>query len=179
MKVLSVQRALDPPQGGTTGTKRKKILIGAGIGLGLLLVIGVLTSEEEDPTPQPAVQVKTPKVQPTATPIPTPVPAVKISAAKLYQERKDNATRFDMNYKDQWVKVTGIVGQVEDGDVRLVVDMAAYSAFGDLLLEFIALQDLPTEVQASAERDEPFTATCKVGNYVLGTMYLEECSVGD
>ena len=131
------------------------------------------TTAEVKPTPEPTAVEAKPTPEPTTTPMPPP----SVTAVMLYQERKDNATRFDLTYKGKWVSITGMVGQVEDGDVRLVVDEEAYRLLGGIFIEYIALQDLPVEVQASVDKGQQFTATCKVGNYILGTMILEDCSI--
>lgn len=129
---------------------------------------------ESDEEPPPAA---TRAPEPTPEPTTTPTPPPSVMAVELYQERENNATRFDLTYKDKWVTVTGTVGEVEDGDIRLVVDEESFRVLGSIFIEYIALQDLPKEVQASADKGQQFTATCKVGNYILGTMYLEDCSV--
>ena len=159
--------------------RKKKIWIGVGVGLVLIIAIGALASgpEEEESAPPPAAQTKPVAAATQPDPTATPIPAPAVTAVELYQERENNATRFDLNYKDKWVRITGTVGQVEDGDVRLVVDEESYRVLGSIFIEYIALQDLPREVQASAEKGQQFTATCKVGNYILGTMYLEDCSI--
>ena len=105
----------------------------------------------------------------------TPTPPPSITAERLYQEREDNATRFDVEYKDKWVTVTGTVGEIEGGEIRLVVDEESYRVLGSIFIEYIALEDLPQEVQVSANRGQKFTATCKVGSYILGSMNLEDC----
>ena len=91
-----------------------------------------------------------------------------ITAEQLYQEREDNATRYDLNYKGKWVTITGIVRKIEGGKVQLVVD-------GELFLDYIALNDLSPEEQARAEKGQEFTATCRVGDYFLGTINLDKC----
>ena len=101
-------------------------------------------------------------------------PPAQVTAVDLYQEREANATRFDDNRKGTRVTVTGTVGEIDDGDVRLVVDEEAWE-YG-WVLNYIALQDLPRERQVAANRGETFTATCEVGDYVFGTMYLKDCS---
>ncbi len=162
-------------------TRRKKILIGAGVVFGLLVLIAVFGSGEEDSEPPVAAKVTvTEVIAPTAQPEPTatPIPPPTVTAVELYQARKDNATRFDLNYQDKWVTITGMVGQVEDGDVRLVVDEDSYRVLGSIFIEYIALQDLSKEVQAGANKGQTFTAICKVGNYILGTMHLKECRPG-
>ena len=129
-------------------------------------------------TPMPT-WTPVPTSTPTATPIPPPLP---ISAEALYAARQENATRFDLAYKGRWVEITGTVGAIESGDVRLVVNLEMYSqmvdaGLGHILTEYIALQDLPVEVQAGANRGDTFTAVCLVGNYTFGTMLLQHCSV--
>ena len=162
-------------------TRRKKILIGVGVGFGLLIVlVALFGSGEEDPPTQAAVTNPVPtavEVKPTPDPTATPVPPPAVTAVELYQEREDNATRFDLNRKGKWVTITGTVGEVDDGDIRLVVDEESYRVLGSIFIEYIALRDLPDEVQASVDKGQKFTATCKVGEYVLGTMRLEDCSV--
>ena len=121
-----------------------------------------------------------------ATPAPptaTPTPAPAITAAQLYQELENNTTRFDLQYKGKWVRITGIVWEVDDGAVKLLT--GPNTNFIDLG-HFIQLNDLPREDQAKADKGEPFTATCKVGNYdredlgniiviVLRTLNLDDC----
>lgn len=106
--------------------------------------------------------------EPEATPI-------AISAEQLYQEREDNASRYDLNYQGKWVRVTGLVGEIDGGEVRLVVDRESYNLLGGLFLDYVALNDLSQEEQASAVKDQQFTVTCKVGNYILGTINLDDC----
>ncbi len=164
--------------------RKTKIAVGVGAGLVVLIVFAAIFGESEEDAPQSAqstvnhapavVQAKpTPEPEPTAIPIPAP----DVTAVALYQERKDNATRFDLQRKGKRVRITGMVGQVEDGDIRLVVDRESYRVLGSIFIEFIALKDLPAEVQASVDKNQQFTATCKVGEYVLGTMNLEDCTV--
>ena len=112
----------------------------------------------------------------TSTPPPTPPPG--ITAERLYAEREANATRFDLNYKDNWVTITGLVGKVDGGEVRLVVDMDEYQLLGGLFLDYVALKGLSQEEQASADVGREFTAVCEVGNYIMGTMSLEKCREG-
>ena len=126
-----------------------------------LVVVGSLLPEAED----------APASEPTEPATPPPV----ISAIELYQEREANATRYDLNYKGKWVQITGVVGGIDGGEVRLVVDMDSYRLLGQLFLNYIALDDLPQEDQARAEKGQEFTAVCKVGEYILGTINLRDC----
>ena len=98
-----------------------------------------------------------------------------INAETLYQEREDNASRYDLNYQGKWVTITGVVGEIDNGEVRLVVDMNSYQLLGGLFLDYIALNDLTQEEQARAEKGQEFTATCRIGDYVLGTINLDKC----
>lgn len=98
--------------------------------------------------------------------VPTPTPAPKVTAVQLYQEREDNASRFDLNYKDKYVTVTGAVENIDGGVVSLHVGG---------FFTGVSLNDLTQEEQASANKGEAFTATCKVGNFILGTMRLNDC----
>lgn len=156
-------------------SRKRKIIVGVVAGILILGVIGSALSDESEEPPRASTSAAS---QPLSAPQPEPtvLPALPVTAIGLYQERKDNATRFDLEYKDKRVEITGMVGQVEDGDVRLVVDEEAYRLLDTVFLEYVALQDLPREVQAGAEKGQPFTATCVVGNYVLGAIYLEDCT---
>ena len=153
---------------------KKKVIIGVVVGL---VIIGIIVSsardEGEPPSPTTALESVQ---QPVATfvPEPTTPPPPSITAEKLYAEREANATRFDQTYKGQWVTVTGLVGEIDGGQVRLVTDMESYRLL-DLMFNYIALKDLQKEVQISVDKGQSITATCKVGNYILGTMFLEDC----
>ena len=167
------------------------IVCGAFVVLGVLVAILSAQSDNSSPSPDgvsadaeaaltgsstttnasaPATEAPPPTSAPT-----TDEPPAQVTAVDLYQEREANATRFDDNRKGTRVTVTGTVGEIEDGDVRLVVDEEEWELFEALFLNYIALQDLPREQQASANKGETFTATCVVGNYVFGTMHLKEC----
>ena len=119
------------------------------------------------------------EVEPDTTAVPTipPTPMPVISAEALYAEREANATRFDLDYKGNMVKVTGVVGSIDSGEVRLIVDMESYEILDGLFLDYIALDDLSKDEQATANRGQEFTAICKVGNYIFGTMYLKDCQM--
>ena len=154
---------------------KKKIIIGVIVGFVVLGVIGAIVGEGEDPA-KPAGSVQSTR-QPVATaaPEPTVPPPPSITAEKLYAEREANAARFDQNYKGKWVTITGRIGEVDGGEVRLVTDPESYRILGQLMLNYVALNDLPTEVQVSLNKDDEFTAVCRVGNYIMGTMQLNKC----
>ena len=150
-------------------TKRKKIWIGIGVGIGILVVIGALASETEETPASPPVVGSQPKtVAPTSVPAPTAIPVEEVTATQLIQERDDNAARFDMQRKGKWVTVTGTVDRIDNGNIYLD---------GGTFLSDVSLDDLPRDVQASVDKGSEFTATCKVGNYILGTMNMERCAV--
>ncbi len=120
-----------------------------------LVVVGSLLPEAED----------APASEPTPPEPATPPPV--ISAIDLYQEREANATRYDLNYKGKWVQITGVVGAIEGGEVRLVA--------GGSFLSNVYLHDLSPQEQARADKWQEFTALCRVGNYILGTINLRDC----
>ena len=91
-----------------------------------LVVIGSLLPGAED----------APASEPTEPATPPPV----ISAIDLYQEREANATRYDLNYKGKWVQITGVVGAIDGGEVRLVA--------GGSFLSNVYLHDLSPQEQA-------------------------------
>ena len=104
-------------------------------------------------------------------------PPTQINATALWEEREANATRFDDTYKGNWATVSGLVAKIEGGDVHLVVDEESFDILG-MAFETLALQDLPRDVQSSLDKRDEFTATCKVGNFIIVTMFLEDCYVG-
>ena len=57
----------------------------------------------------------------------------------------------------------------------LLQDANPTPSFGGFGLNYIALNDLPQEDQARAEKGQEFTAVCKVGEYILGTINLRDC----
>ncbi len=128
-------------------------------------------------TETPDGESRTVAPEPTVIPDPTatPVPPQRIRAEALYAEREANASRYDMNYMGKLITISGVVGEVDDGEVRLVVDMESYRVLGGIFLKYVALDDLSQQEQASANKGEEFTAICEVGNYVSGRIQLEDC----
>ena len=100
-----------------------------------------------------------------------PVQLETVSAHQLFAEREANATRFDDKYKGKRFNVTGTVSKIEGGKVYLC---AGEIAFGTCFEE-IALEDLPRETQASLNKGQRITAACKVGNFIIMTMFMEDC----
>ena len=143
--------------------------------LGLTLLMTACSDAGATVQPATTTEAPAPTAMPTEVPTPTPDLPPFISAEKLYQEREANASRYDLNYQGKQITITGLVGEIDGGEVRLIVDSASYRALGGLFLNYIALHDLPVEEQARAEKEQEFTATCRVGDYVLGTINLREC----
>ena len=106
---------------------------------------------------------------------PTPSAADRISAEGLYAEREANAERFDQNRGGTLVRVSGIVCGIESGDVRLYSDASSRQI--ELCLTSVTLQGLSEEELIVPSTGERFEAVCEVGNYILGTMFLEDCRV--
>ena len=103
---------------------------------------------------------------PTAPATPPP----QMSAQALLAEREANATRFDDTFKGKWVTVSGQIEKIDGGKVYLR---------GDGFLSDVVLEDLSADKQIPLNVGEEFSATCKVGNYILGTIFLNSCFGGD
>ncbi len=104
------------------------------------------------------------------TPIPTPPP--NILAVDLWSEREANASRFDLERKGTWVRVTGLVHEIDDGEVKLYAEEPGlFSVF----TSEVRLHDLTIEQQALAVKGEKFSAVCKVGSKVFFSMNLRDC----
>ena len=89
-----------------------------------------------------------------------------MSAQALLAEREANATRFDATFKGKWVTVSGQIEKIDGGKVYLR---------GDGFLSDVVLEDLSADKQIPLNVGEEFSATCKVGNYILGTIFLNSC----
>ena len=136
---------------------------------------------ELHPTEMPAVEVRAPatEAEPTAAPQPSPTsapvvsppteePMPSVTAQQLHDERKANATRYDAQYKGNWVRISGQVTKIDGGDVFLGADG---------FLNDVILQDLSQEEQIALDKGDTVTATCRVGNYILGSIFLEGCEL--
>ena len=108
---------------------------------------------------------------PAAASRPTAAPAPLVYAHELYREREENATRFDLNYKGRVVQVEGIVFKIDDGALHLVVSRFEIGS--------VSLLGVPVHDQAAINRGDTVRATCEVGDYVFGTMYMDNCTVTD
>ena len=141
----------------------------AVVALLLLLVIVAGNSSEEETSPTRSTSEASSR--PASRP---PTPAPRITASELYAEREANATRFDQQRKGTWVRVQGLIGEIDNGQIQLVVDEESFNLIG-VAFETVDLNDLPTSVQASVNKGERFAATCKVGDFILGSMQLRDC----
>ena len=154
---------------------------------------GVQATLEPESTPLPTLAPPGPTATPTLEPTPTataiptptatPVPLERISAEELWAEREKNATRFDDTYKGRRVEIYGLVGEIDGGEVRLVVDLATYHTMRNAgidfpLVEYIALHDLPRAVQASVDKGEVFQAVCTIESFIILAMNLGDCRDG-
>ena len=140
-------------------TKKRKILIGAAATVLILIVIGVAASGEgEDVTPAAAR-----------------APDFTLSAQQLYDEREANATRYDATYKGKTVQVSGVVVAIDGGSVSLGID----TGFGidTMGLTSVKLDDLPDTAQASLDKGDEVAAVCRVGEYIIGSIFMEDCEL--
>ena len=125
-----------------------------------LVVVGSLLPQAEDDPEKPSVSEPSPRE-------PEPTPPLTVSAEGLYQEREANATRYDLKYQGKWMQITGVVEVIDGGEVSLVA--------GGSFLSNVDLHDLSRQEQARADKGQEFTALCRVGNYILGTINLRDC----
>ena len=144
------------------------VIVGGVVLVVLVVLIGILaaifggdsgSNESAGPT-----ALATPP--PTATLAPTATPPPQMSAQALLAEREANATRFDATFKGKWVIVSGQIEKIDGGKVYLR---------GDGFLSDVALEDLSVDKQIPLNVGEEFSATCKVGDYILGTIFLNSC----
>ena len=135
----------------------------------LLLVIVADSSNEEETSPTRSTSEAGSR---SASHPPTSAPS--ITASELYAEREANATRFDQQRKGTWMRVSGLIGEIDGGEIRLVVDEDSFNLLG-IALETVNLHDLPTSVRASLNKGERFIATCKDGDFFITSMQLKDC----
>ena len=154
------------PQGGTILSKRKKIIIGVVTGVIVLGILGAVFGEDEEApvSGQPAPRAKTAPAA-TAVPTATSVPLAEVTPDQLLGEREANAVRYDAQYKGKQVRITGEVEKIERR-----VSLISRSLIGG-----VDLKDLPDDDLISLNIGDVITATCRVGDYVLGTITLDRC----
>ena len=85
-----------------------------------------------------------------------------------------NATRYDQNYKGKWVRISGLVSTVDGGAVKLAADESSFFAIGMSVKE-VWLNDLSTGAQASVSAGDRVEATCKVGDFIILSIMLNDC----
>ncbi len=90
------------------------------------------------------------------------------AADQLIQARSENASRFDLEWKGERINITGVVDRVDGGNIYLLA--------GDHL-EGVALDDLNRQEQAKWNPGDTVEYACEVGNYVLGTIFMEDCDL--
>ena len=88
-----------------------------------------------------------------------------ISAAKLYAERENDATRFAHMYKDKRIITYGLVERIVNDTVYLDVGV----------LDEVALKGLPARWLLDLNSGDTVRAECTVGNYIPYTIYLDDC----
>lgn len=133
---------------------KKKICLAIGGLFVLLIVVGIAVSgDSESSTRQ------------TATPTPI-TPVANVTAVQLLSEREANATRYDATYKGKWVAITGRVDRIDDGKVYLE---------GNDFISSVALEDLSEGEQIALDVGQSVTYTCRVGDYILGTIFARSC----
>ena len=142
-----------------TGTERLRTSLTMRIGLMTIGVFGCLilaACEAEGP------------------PLPTPTPVLQVEVPHLWDVRELNATKFDENFRGRWIHVSGTVREIEGGEVRLYAENPGWI---DWFTKMIVLHDLPRQHQATAVKEQHFSATCKVGNKFWNRINLRECTV--
>ena len=166
-----------PKQRRTTGFSVKWTIAGiVGVFfIGMLVLAGITAEPPSEGTPsstptrvsKSAVQsTATPIPSNTPTPVPTPTPPPRMSARQLLEERGANATRFDATLKGKWVTVFGQIENIDNSIVYLK---------GDGFLSSVHLRHIPKEDQIPLNVGQEYSATCKVGDYVLGSMDMNSC----
>lgn len=97
-----------------------------------------------------------------------------LTAQALYDAREENATRFDDRYLGKRIRIRGQVVKIDNDRVTLGVDATGFG-IDDSGLFGVDLNGLPRDVQAGLNRGQRFTAVCEVGNFIIGTIMMEDC----
>ena len=103
----------------------------------------------------------------TSAPTATPTAVPRLSVQTLFNEREANAVRFDAERKGKWITVYGTIEKIESGDVHLK---------GGGFWSSMVLNDLSEDELIPLNRGNRFEATCIVSNFVLGSMFLKDCT---
>ena len=131
----------------------------------MALLITMIACEESG-SPSTTTDASISTATPTSVVEPWASSAPRLTAKQLLAEREANATRFDATRKDKWVRVSGRVERIDDRNVYLL---------GDGFLSDVVLEDLSQEVQTALNVGQDFSAACKVGNYILGSIFMYDC----
>ena len=152
------------------------VVVSIMIGFSALFIIAVIVAtiaeEDENQSTRASTSRPNPTRVPTRAPVATQPPS--ITAPELYAEREANATRFDQQRKGKWLRVSGIVTSIDNGVVSLASDEESFAVVG-IAFATVDLKDLPNSRQVATNKGERFSATCKVGNYILGTIFMDDC----
>ena len=101
---------------------------------------------------------------------------ITTSAVSLYEEHQDNASRFNEKYEGKRVELFGMVGKIDDENVRLIVDEDSFATRGRVYPS-LDLEDLPLDVRSKLEIGDRFEAVCAVGKNFIGDLRLHHCTV--
>ena len=74
--------------------------------------------------------------------------------------------RYRLRHRASWVVISGRVDRIDNGKVYLV---------GDGFLSDAVLEGLSVDEQIPLDAGQTVTFTCKVGNYILGSIFLKDC----
>ena len=154
------------PSSAQDSKRGKRWVLWTVIGVALFFVcVGVLSTVDESSEGTPERQQAKPEA-----------PVTTITAQELYDEREVNATRYDAQYLGKTVRVTGQVVKIDGGDVTLGVDATGFG-IDETGLFGVDLGDLSQEEQISLDKGDQVSAVCKVGDYIIGTINMEDCAL--
>ncbi len=173
---------LAPMLVGTIWTKTRPTLTPKVIWIGYLGVLAAMIVCSVITAPDDSSQVDSTQASAPAQPgqtapterrtATTPVPLY--TAQQLYDAREANATRFDYELKDKVIGVRGQVVKIDGGNVTLGVDATGFGMDTSGLFG-VVLKDLSREEQIALNRGDRVMADCKVGDYIIGSIYMEDC----
>ena len=90
----------------------------------------------------------------------------------LHRIREDNATRFDDEWKGKWVEISGDIIDFEGNKPILHTGMGP-----GLLRDGSRMYGLEREDVIKYSKYDSITAHCTVGNYVLGSIQFNNCTL--